>query len=469
MAPRSVAGEAGQYAGVAFVSKLPCRTVATPWPPDLYETGRLQFGSFFTPMAWVTGSVLYGYPEGKTHPHAHAQTELMLDFAFQHLQQIPGPRFMCGDWNFCLDALAVTAQLRSVGWVEIQDLNHTHFGEPVKPTCKQVTRKDFLWISPELALSFRQLHHCDTTFADHAVLVAEFAGGPMHVEHFPWPCPKPVPWAQTPALPAVVPFCAPHDPTDQYAALWAQKEALAKTALQSEWLPSMGGRGQQTKPLRVVGRQAPLRQGKRHEVQPTFFGFSALHAKQFRQLRRLQNYCRWVDNKKHGTNDPVHGFGLWTSILKASGFSPSFSAWWHERTFVSPLDPVDIPCLCPPSDVAHQIYEAVLAEVRMFESRLNLAKAAYRRTQHEQDCTLVFREVAKSPAAPVETLIHSASALVLSVDVEECAVVLDQPMDFKQDHPVWIAGQLSSVIHADHDKLWLEDVDQISEGSKDNL
>ena len=182
-------------------------------------------------------------------------------------------------------------------------------------------------------------------------------------------------------------------------------------------------------------------------------------------MRRLQNYCRWVDNKKHGTNDPVHGFGLWTSILKASGFSPSFPEWWHARLFVSPLDPVNVPLWCPPSDVAHQIYEAVLAEVRLFESRLNLAKAAHRRTQHEQDCTLVFREVAKTPAAPVETLIHSTSALVASVDVDECAVVLDKPMDFHKDHPVWIAGQLCSVIHAGHDKLWVEDVAQISEGS----
>ena len=70
MVPRSTASEAGGYAGVGFASTVPCRTVATPWPDDLYETGRLQFAAFHTALAWTFGAVVYGYPEGKTHPMA---------------------------------------------------------------------------------------------------------------------------------------------------------------------------------------------------------------------------------------------------------------------------------------------------------------------------------------------------------------------------------------------------------------
>ena len=113
--PRSTASDAGEWGGVAFTSAYPCRTMAVPWPPDVYETGRLQFGSFFTPASWVSGAVLYGYPEGRNHPNAHAQTEALLDFAVDHLLDFPGPKFIGGDWNFQLPDLAVTSKLRAHG------------------------------------------------------------------------------------------------------------------------------------------------------------------------------------------------------------------------------------------------------------------------------------------------------------------------------------------------------------------
>lgn len=463
MAPRSTASDAGQWAGVAFTSAFPCRSLAAPWPPDLFETGRLQFGSFFTPAAWISGAVVYGFPEGKTHLNALQRTDDILDFAFHRLTALPGPRFMAGDWNFASDALAVTAKLQAAGWVEVQDHVASRTGRPVENTCKGVTRKDFLWLSPELALGLLELTVDHEVFADHAVLVARFAGGSLHLERFPWPCPKPVPWSRVPELCAAVDFHESLDPTAQYAQLWKAKETSAAHALGTEWMPQMGGRGALTKPRRVVGRQAPIKQGRLHDVQPGFFGFSAIHAKQFKQLRRLQNYCRWIDSRPAtGVVDSLHGIGLWNSILKAPGFCPTFAQWWPTRLYVSPLDPVSLPVFCPPSAVAHQIYDAVLAEVRLFEQRLQNAKRANRQTQLERDRNLVFREVARSPAAPVDSLLHRVEAVVTRVDVEECAVELSRPVSLLPDMPVWVSGQQCEVIHADHDKIWLHDVSTIT-------
>ena len=56
----------------------PCRSIPDPWPPDLFDTGRIHFGAFYTPAAWVSGAVIYGYPEGRTHPQAHQKTESIL-------------------------------------------------------------------------------------------------------------------------------------------------------------------------------------------------------------------------------------------------------------------------------------------------------------------------------------------------------------------------------------------------------
>ena len=41
MSPRTTS-DAGGWAGVAYLSTVPCRTMATPWPPDLYESGRIS-------------------------------------------------------------------------------------------------------------------------------------------------------------------------------------------------------------------------------------------------------------------------------------------------------------------------------------------------------------------------------------------------------------------------------------------
>ena len=133
----------------------------------------------------------------------------------------PGPRFLAGDFNFQPEDLAAVQVLRSKGWVEAQDLHHERTGAPIEPTCKGATRKDHLWMSPELALAFRGLKLCHDTFADHAVMLAVFAGNAAHLERFVWPCPKAVPWKQVRHVPAPVSFEAPGDPTAQYAKLMA--------------------------------------------------------------------------------------------------------------------------------------------------------------------------------------------------------------------------------------------------------
>jgi len=249
MAQRTAASDAGEWAGVAFTSAFPCRSLSTPWPPDVYETGRLQFGSFFTTSAWVTGAVLYGYPEGRNHPNAHAQTEALLDFAVSHLMSFPGPKFIGGDWNFQLPDLAVVPLLRARGWVEVQELYHTMTGAPIQNTCRGATRKDFLWISPELAMVLSEVHVCHETFADHAVIIAKFRGGSHHLDSFVWPCPKPVPWGDAHALPDCLSFALPADPTAQYAKMWQLKEQAAAATV-TEWIPAMGGRGQKLRPIK---------------------------------------------------------------------------------------------------------------------------------------------------------------------------------------------------------------------------
>ena len=79
---------------------------------------------------------------------------------------------------------------------------------------------------------------------------------------------------------------------------------------------------------------------------------------------------------------------------------------------------------------------------------------------------LVFRDVTRPSAAPVETLIHEVHATVQEVDVGESAVVLTEPVHVDATMPLWISGHAHEVIHADHDKVWLSDVDHIQPSDK---
>lgn len=152
-------------------------------------------------------------------------------------------------------------------------------------------------------------------------------------------------------------------------------------------------------------------------------------------------------------------FGIPSSV--PHGFGSSFSDWWLTRHYVSPADPAVVPPYCPGPVLAHQIFDAVLAEVRLFEQRLLQAQSAHRTTRHDHDRHLIFREVARDPPEPVESLIHRVSAVVTAVDDHECAVELDRSVVLHPDETLWIAGQAHEVIHAEADKVWVADVSTV--------
>ena len=64
MAARSFCNDAGAYSGVATIAKVPSRALPVPWPPDLFETGRVQVTGSLISNFWVTGAIMYGYPQG---------------------------------------------------------------------------------------------------------------------------------------------------------------------------------------------------------------------------------------------------------------------------------------------------------------------------------------------------------------------------------------------------------------------
>ena len=466
MAHRSTASSVGAWAGVAFVSAVPSRTVSTPWPPDLFETGRMQFGSFFVDHRWIVGGVIYGWPECHNHPQARQRTIEALDFACQHILLQKGPRFLCGDWNFEPQDLAVTTVLQQAGWVEVQDLFAALTGVAVRVTCKNTSRKDVLWLSPELARSFDSLTLDSETFADHAVMLAQFRRSKVAAVQYLWPTPKPIPWKRVPPADHSVDF-SQGDPTELLATLWKDREAAARAALGSEWRHDMSGRCQQTEPKAVKSIVVPLKQSRKSEIQPTFYGFHMQHCRWFKQLRRLQNYCVWVrDRDVTDVQGSVHGIGLWRSILNSPGFSGGFASWWPSRNYKCPNDPVVMPSHVPRYEVAVQIFDAFRCEVRLLETRLQAAHKQRRRDLRARDPKLLFRDVKRQPPQPVETLVQASSCHVVSVDLDFHGLVVDSLPCFDVQRPVVIQGRSHELIAHDTDTIWVDDATQVRPGDR---
>ena len=460
LAPRTTASQAGQYSGVGVVSAVPSRALCVDWPPDLFDTGRVQVVGSFLGNMWVTGAVAYGYPQSKYHVNASQRTEAMLDSLCTHMTQVAtGPRYLCGDWNLDSSQVSIAATLSALGWKECQDLEFARSGKPPQMTCKMKTRKDYLWISPELVASFHGLNVQHDRFPDHSTLVASFALDSAFVTRYLWPVPQAVPWKRVPDQIPAMDFCT-GSPTELYRDLWRAQETQAQQVLKQDWHDTMQGRGQHTKPLKRKGWATPLKKGRSVDFQPSFFGFNVQHARWMKQLRRLHNYRLWAaaNFSQCPLQSWTHGLYLWRSILQASGFGRSFQQWWLSRAVAGFHDVGSVPDFPPSADVACVLCDSFEGEVRCLERRLRLAQRAAKTCAHDRNPNLIFRDTRKSFPEPVTSLLQRKTAQVVSVDFEDVAVEIHPPVTFDESRPVCLGEKLVGVIHATDTKVYLEDV-----------
>ena len=225
----------------------------------------------------------------------------------------------------------------------------------------------------------------------------------------------------------------------------------------------MAGRAAQTKPKKRVGWPTPLKKGRTCDVQPAFFGFSVQHSRWFKQLRRLQHLAHW-SHSFHSAAPSVsgwlHGLSLWNSVLTATGFPCGFAAWWV-GTFGWTLP------LTPPSpDGAAWIYQTFLPEVRALERSLNQVRQQARAQARILNPNLIFQDVKRPFAKPVDSLLHRVAATVVSLDSTDQTVVLDSPCAFSPDQPIFVGGKTISVIHADHDTIWTDNIESFRVGDR---
>ena len=273
--PRSLASDVGQWSGVGVVSSCPVRALPHEWPDAAYKCSRLVCAAMLHQQIWVSGCVLYGPPGGPTHPKARETVDYLIELCIDRMLQSVGPRFIAGDFNHDLERLKTSAQLARLGFRDIQDVHAERFGQFPQATCRGKTRRDYLFMSPELCDLFLRCEVQDNHWSDHSCLIATFRGGSDARVRFPWPQPDRMTWLSQRQPLDLPSFTNVAEVDSDYAKFWTQVEESNFCAQVKAGIPvvrACAGRGKTTKPSRRVHQLAPVKMGRAGDRVPEFFG-----------------------------------------------------------------------------------------------------------------------------------------------------------------------------------------------------
>lgn len=455
--------QAGCWKGVGMLARTPVRKIPNDWPPEIQKSSRAMVATTLVDDVWVSGGVVYGEPESHLYPDRLRNTEALLHAVVSTIGYLTtGPRFVAGDWNVNIGELPAFDLLMQAGFRDLQDLAEEPWGIPPLPTCKQKTRKDYCFISPEFQALPLHVSVQSDVWPDHAILMGHFARLGASVPrdiwrmpgHFPWP----KEWDSTEDLwQSLV-----GTPSSKYAALWDAIESTAVEALPYAPGKQVRGRAQTVKPTKLrVGKVPPLRNGRVGDFAPQFFGASFRHAQWIRQTRRIQAYLRHVQARGNLTS---YAAEVWQSVLVAKGFVGGFARWWESVQHKTYGAPQLIPWSPPSLESASSIFDTMVIEVRLFESMLKATSRQYAKLRRAKNPNVLFRDLKEPPPAGVDFMLKPLKTRVVEVCEQDSSVVVESPQPWLSNSPVYCNGVGLDVIHADHDSIWVSDVSEICSG-----
>ena len=83
------------------------------------------------------------------------------------------------------------------------------------------------------------------------------------------------------------------------------------------------GRGQTLESIKLVGCSAPVRKGRKGEIQTGYFDNSFTYSQKFKQVRRLQSLVAALAKPSYADRAQLQS--VWYRIRHFSGFSPGFA------------------------------------------------------------------------------------------------------------------------------------------------
>ena len=459
--PRSEKSHAigGKPVGVGFVSSFPCRSMSSGWS-DLYSSSRLAAGHFFVGGHWVTGGVAYGYASNAiVQEVCDATDDLLAELTDKIVIQSTGPRFLAGDWNQEPGRLTEPKRWEQMGFIEIQDWAFQFLGLEPSVTCKGKTRKDYLYLSPELQSCLQSVHLNDELFSDHSVLFGSFASDDLGQIKNIWRMPEELPWdaqllqaTQQSSLQSLGPIT---DPTAGFRAACQNLEAaveLGLAGLDRPTLPAKAkGRGSTLHTRQQQQMFGPLKPSRRGEKIPQFDGLNLEHKRCFKQLRRLVNYRR-LCLAPQTVATMLHSQALWAAIVRCVGFEPNFPAWWSSMK--SETVPV-LPSKPPDWRTVDVICNVVESHVDQLEATLIHEKITKATDARQRDANAIFRDAKQPKAVPVDTVVAKRRAIITDVH-EDASFEFSPPDAFDGVHVLHTRLGAIPVVHVADGQAWLD-------------
>ena len=454
---------AGKHRGVAFLSTCPSRAMTATWPKQQWEESRFHASCFQVGSRWVQGGVVYGHAAQAETIATRTKTDQICQYITERLlQHSHGLRFIAGDLNQPDGALQNMLAWKEAGWVNVQQWALERLGKPIEVTCKNKTTKDHIYVSPELAQYLKDVEVQQDWFPDHAVLIAKFhpLGKPPQLPI--WRQPKPMPWDDIPLEAIQYEYQKPEsqqDLTASYAQVCTNVEAAAALALTAKHKALPDACKGRVKTTEVRWRQeysAPLRPSREGEYQPTYHGLNIQHARWIRQYRRILNFTR-LPPEVTG-NALTHRRKLWHSIKTAPGFAPCFAQWWMDNTRES------LPVEAPSHQISVSICSHFHKHLQAFEKALNQQRTAAAKQRRVDDPMIIFRDLKQPPPQPVQMLLNRPTANITHVEDHECAIEVSQEKHWDTAIPLQTPVGQANIIHAEQDKLWLDNVEGLQSG-----
>ena len=297
----------GKHTGVGFLSSYPARPIRLGWDNELYQTSRLHAATFQVNNHCIAGAVCYGYAHAADSRATQDLTDnLLAQLTMQVVEGFPGPSFIAGDFNQQPGVLSEPLKWESKGWKDIQTWANEQWGILPGPTCCQVTRKDYVYLSPQLQALLTSCSNTFDKFPDHSTLLGllDFPSKPAPVAR--WPRPQNIDYRQlSPADIAKVP-CDPavthSDPTTQYSAIChAFEQHVSRVRAQhglNKLTPSQCGRGQTLERTFLKPQIVAIKSGRQGDHQPQVNTWTLTHCRWTTQCRRLQHYVKHLHKNR---------------------------------------------------------------------------------------------------------------------------------------------------------------------------
>ena len=428
---------AGSWVGVLQVSDYPSRALRLPWTPGLLDTGRIMAAQHFLGSRVVSVVTLYGYAQGPTWPDSLARTNRMLAAVTQEIViGCRGIRVVTGDLNHTLDSLEETAVWRSLGWVEAQELAFQRWAQPIQPTCKGSTVRDFVWLSPEAAALARAVHVFDV-FQEHSTVRVTLSLGDAEVSSFEWPLPTAIPWQdvsvsswQASATPSPQPAACPTARMRQIGAVYERSLHGYVHGVPGKQLPTMCyGRSKRLAPQPLASPTVAPRPSRQGEDVLRCDLLGAQIRRWFAQLRRIQSLAHSVRAGSDAASAIEHRVQLWRAITFAKGFKGGFQTWWRQRPVQLLGSPASIDAGVPTAAAVDAILLDFRCNFRKLEAWHVAQRAKVLRSKHDASKSALFRELRDPAPEQVDVLVLQHVRSVLAVDPETRAAHLDMAPD----------------------------------------